>query len=64
MFIDSGPSMSAACRRKRGESGMALLTLCEVDLGQFSLARAAGGLSNVLMDFTRRLLVKVHADDL
>jgi hypothetical protein len=48
---------------ERGESGMALLILWEVDHGMPFPTMAAGGLSDTLMGFTRRLLAQVRADE-
>jgi hypothetical protein len=48
---------------ERGESSMALLLLWEVDHGTFFPTGAAGGLSDTLMGFTRRLMAQVRADD-
>jgi hypothetical protein len=47
----------------RGESSMALLLLWEVDHGVPFPTGAAGGLSDTLMGFTRRLMAQVQADD-
>jgi hypothetical protein len=48
---------------ERGEASMALLILWEVDHGVPFPTGAAGGMSDTLMGFTRRLMAQVRADD-
>ena len=47
---------------EKGEAGMALLILWEVDHGRSYPTRAAGGLADTLMGFTRRLKLRVRQD--